>query len=86
MSKWWEFTRRTDSGRFRVRYGKKRFYTSRDMSELKRMESVSNAEAKRGERDKKHEYISVCGCGSEGCFILSHRRNFDSEYSFKSLK
>jgi hypothetical protein len=55
------------------------------MSELKRMESVSNAEAKRGERDKKHEYISVCGCGSEGCFILSHRRNFDSEYNFKSL-
>ena len=50
----------------------KRFYTSRDMAELKRMEAISYAEAKRGEHTK-HTNISVCGCGMEGCFLLSAR-------------
>ena len=49
-----------------------RFYTSRDMSELKRMISVSNAEANRGEHGK-HTDIGECGCGMEGCFILRQR-------------
>lgn len=47
----------------------KRFYSSRDMMELKRMISVANSEAKRGLR-KPHNGISPCGCGMEGCFIL----------------
>jgi hypothetical protein len=49
----------------------KRFYSSRDMSELKHMEAIKASEIKRGIRkDYPNNYISVCGCGHEGCFIL----------------
>lgn len=51
--------------------GNKRFYTSVDMSELKHMIAIRNSEIKRGLiEDKPNNYISVCGCGMEGCFVL----------------
>jgi hypothetical protein len=51
--------------------GGRRFYTSVDMSELKHMIVIRNSEIKRGLIvDKPNNYISVCGCGNEGCFIL----------------
>jgi len=49
----------------------KRFYSSRDMSELKHMLAIRNSEIKRGEvPDKANMGISVCGCGNEGCFVI----------------
>ena len=51
--------------------GGKRFYTSVDMSEVKHMIAIRNSEIKRGLIvDKPNNYIAVCGCGNEGCFIL----------------
>lgn len=48
----------------------KRLYTSVDMSTIKRDESIKKSQIKRGEREnKKDNYIVVCGCGTEGCFI-----------------
>lgn len=47
MAKWFEFTKKVGRGRIKVSYGKKRFYSSRDMSELKRLESIANARSKR---------------------------------------
>ena len=49
----------------------RRFYTSIDMSELKHMIAQRNSQIKRGEViDHPNNYISVCGCGYEGCFVL----------------
>lgn len=46
------------------------FYISVDMSEIKRDESIKKSQIKRGEREnKKDNYIIICGCGTEGCFI-----------------
>lgn len=48
----------------------KRFYTALDMAIIKHDAAVRNAKIKRGELQKgKLDYISVCGCGHEGCFI-----------------
>lgn len=67
MAKWYENIRqRKESKNY------KRFYTQLDMAEIKRMESVQNSEIKRGEREHRPNYYSVCGCGSEGCFILCY--------------
>lgn len=54
-----------------------RFYTDLDMATVKHDTAVQNARIKRGESKKKgnNEYISVCGCGVEGCFIHG---NFES--------
>jgi hypothetical protein len=50
----------------------KRFYTALDMSIIKRDAAHRKSQIKRGEVKKYgNEYISVCGCGSEGCFIHS---------------
>ena len=50
----------------------KRFYTSRDMAIIKMDQAKRNAEIKRGVvKGYGNEYISVCGCGVEGCFIHS---------------
>lgn len=50
----------------------KRFYTSLDMAIIKRDIAHRNSEIKRGLVERKgNEHISVCGCGSEGCFIHS---------------
>ncbi len=67
MSKWYERVRRRDESK-----NGKRFYTELDMAEIKRMESVANSEVKRGLRKNKPNYYSVCGCGAEGCFIISY--------------
>lgn len=54
----------------------KRFYSSRDMSEIKHMVAQRNSQIKRGEfPDYPNNYISVCGCGFEGCFIVSGHNN-----------
>jgi len=48
----------------------KRFYTSLDMAIIKKDAANRNGQIKRGEIIRKgNEDISVCGCGSEGCFI-----------------
>lgn len=53
-----------------------RFYTSLDMSIIKKDSANRNGQEKRGEVPKYgNNYISVCGCGHEGCFIHS---GFDS--------
>ena len=52
------------------RHQGKRFYTALDMAVIKHDAAVVNSQEKRGEI-KRHanRYISVCGCGVEGCFI-----------------
>lgn len=59
----------------------KRFLNSRDMSEIKHQEAVYNSRLKRGEIEKKGEnhYISICGCGVEGCTIHSNYANVSKE-------
>lgn len=53
-----------------------RFYSRLDMAIIKKDIASRNSKHKRGEIVKKgNEYISVCGCGCEGCFIHS---GFDS--------
>ena len=46
----------------------KRFLSLLDLAEAKRMESITNSQIKRGEReDGNYAYHYVCGCGVEGC-------------------
>jgi len=48
----------------------KRFYTSVDMAIVKKDAAIRNAKIKRGVLQRGGtEYIAVCGCGTEGCFI-----------------
>jgi len=48
----------------------KRFYTSIDMAIIKKDAAGRNALIKRGVLQKGGtEYIVICGCGKEGCFI-----------------
>lgn len=61
----WKATRRNASRR-----SDNRFYTSLDMAIIKKDAASHNAQVKRGEiPDYANNYISVCGCGAEGCFI-----------------
>lgn len=61
----WKATRRKHS-----RQNDNRFYTSLDMSIIKKDAANHNGKVKRGEiPDYANNYISVCGCGREGCFI-----------------
>lgn len=47
-----------------------RLYTSLDMAIIKKDAANRNGQIKRGEvPDYPNNYISVCGCGFEGCFI-----------------
>lgn len=59
------------------RYGSgNRFYTALDMAIVKHDEAVQNAKIKRGEiKPHNNRYISVCGCGREGCFIHGSYEN-----------
>ena len=66
MAKWYENVRRRDESK-----NGKRFYTQLDMAEIKRMESVANSESKRSGGNKPN-YCYICGCGCEGCFILTY--------------
>lgn len=49
----------------------KRFYTNIDMAVIKHDDAVNNSKIKRGELalNGNNHYVSVCGCGLEGCFI-----------------
>ena len=48
----------------------KRLYTMVDMAIVKKDAAIRNSKIKRGELKRgSTEYIVVCGCGSEGCFI-----------------
>jgi hypothetical protein len=68
MAKWWENTKRVNHSRKRH----KRFLTLFDMSEAKRAESILNSHIKRGELERlPHGYMCDCGCGCEGCIIVS---------------
>lgn len=52
----------------------KRFFTSRDMAIIKHDDAKRNAQVKRGEIKRGLvDFIHVCGCGVEGCFIHSSR-------------
>lgn len=49
-----------------------RFYTRLDMAIIKKDAANRNGQIKRGEvPNYGNNYISVCGCGMEGCFIHS---------------
>ncbi len=56
----------------------KRLYTMLDMAVVKHDQAVRNAQVKRGEVENVEggfEYITICGCGVEGCFLhLSTKR------------
>ena len=52
------------------RKNNKRFFTSLDMSIIKKDAATRNSRIKRGETTRGGtEYIAECGCGVEGCFI-----------------
>jgi len=58
--------RRKDSGGMKGN----RFYTSLDMAIIKKDAANRNRKIKRGEIPVYGtNYISVCGCGMEGCFL-----------------
>lgn len=60
------------AGRRKESKSLKRFYTALDMAIIKMDIAKRNARIKRGETKRYgNEYISVCGCGTEGCFIHS---------------
>lgn len=78
MAKLRNITRNRPESRWNPKTGKghKRFYTSVDISEVKHMIAIRNSEIKRGLIvDHPNNYISVCGCGHEGCFILGSYEN-----------
>lgn len=54
-----------------------RFYTAMDMAIVKHDSAVKNSRIKRGETERKgNEYIMICGCGAEGCFLhIDHDNN-----------
>ena len=53
-------------------YNNNRFYTSLDMAIIKKDAANRMGQIKRSEVvDFANNYISVCGCGREGCFIHS---------------
>jgi hypothetical protein len=65
MAKWWENTKRVN-----VSKNNKRFLTSFDMAEAKRMESILNSEIKRGVRPVEGNMRHViCTCGVSGCIF-----------------
>lgn len=48
----------------------RRLYTDVDMAIIKHDAAVQNSRANRGEiKRTNNQYIAVCGCGAEGCFI-----------------
>ena len=59
-----------------------RFYTARDMAILKHDIAIQNSRKNRGEYQPEdgYEYIAVCGCGVEGCFIHSSTKRVAKEY------
>lgn len=67
MAKWWNNVTRVEHSK-----NGRRFLTSFDMSEAKRMDSIVNSQIKRGERKAKfNRYMCDCGCGCSGCIIVN---------------
>ena len=65
MSKLWKILRKQKESK-----NNKRFYTLRDMAEIKHDEAKKNSRIKRGEEiTRGNNNIVLCGCGIEGCFI-----------------
>jgi hypothetical protein len=62
-----------------------RFYTSLDMATIKHDTATQNAQINRGEIVKKgnNDYISVCGCGFEGCFCHGNSASISKEENDK---
>lgn len=58
-----------------------RFLSSRDMAEIKHQEAVYNSEIKRGDRkvEGQNHYITLCGCGIEGCTIHGNYKSISKE-------
>ncbi len=76
MANWWNNVKRVDQSK-----NGKRFYTSFDMSEAKRMESILNSRIKRGEIPAKfNQYMCDCGCGASGCIIVSQYGEIINNY------
>lgn len=59
-------------GRKYGRHGRRRRFTECDMAMLKHYQAIVNARVNRGETKlTNNRYIIDCGCGAEGCFIIS---------------
>lgn len=64
-----------------------RFYTKLDMAIIKKDAANRNGQIKRGEvPNYGNNYISVCGCGREGCFIHSGFNSISQEEMNKWYK
>ena len=73
----WKAKRRNESS---GNFNGKRFYTALDMAIIKKDMASRNARIKRGEAKRfGNEYICVCGCGNEGCFIHSGYESVSKE-------
>lgn len=71
MANWWDNTRRVKHSK-----NNRRFFTSLDMSEAKRLESILNSRIKRGEISAKFtQHMYDCGCGVTGCIIVVQTGN-----------
>ena len=67
MANWWNNVKRVEHSK-----NGKRFYSSFDMSEAKRMDAILNSQIKRGDRKELfNRYMCDCGCGASGCIIVS---------------
>jgi len=60
----------------------KRFYSQLDMATIKYDEAIRNSKIKRGEIEPKgnNQYISHCGCGACGCFIIGDFATVDRDF------
>lgn len=68
MANWWKNVRRVKHSRKNHR----RFLTSLDMSEAKRIDAVLNSRINRGETERKFfRGIFDCGCGATGCIMVT---------------
>ncbi len=71
MANWWNNVKRVDYSK-----NNRRFFTSFDMSEAKRIDAILNSQIKRGEIEAKfNRYMCDCGCGCSGCIIVSEYNN-----------
>jgi hypothetical protein len=71
MANWWENVKRVEYSK-----GGRRFLSSFDMSEAKRLDSILNSRIKRGEIPAKfNRYMCDCGCGCTGCIIVNEYGN-----------
>ena len=58
-----------------------RFYTKLDMAEIKHYEAILNSMRKRGivVPEGQNFYITLCGCGAEGCFVHGNFKSVSQE-------